>query len=345
VAARILALLAAVAMVAGAVAVRGAMDDDEERTTTALRLVCSTELAAVCDALAADGRSDVRATVEAAADTAARLTAVGQGEDAGLDGWLVAGPWPAIVDEAREREAKDTLLDDGAVLARSPLVLAVWPDRDTVLKRHCEGGTVGWKCLGENAGEQWSSIAGGDARWGPVKPGLPPVSTATGLAVLGAATTAWFGDRPVASSADLEEGAYQDWLDRLLRAVPRNTAATVETALQRGPAAFDAVGTIEAEAGPLLARTARPVKPRLLYPEPVATADVVLGTTGGRAAELLRELVSGAAGRRALAAAGWRVDGETLAPGLDPTRRLPDGSGLPSAGVLEALRRRAGTIR
>lgn len=344
-AARILALLAAVAMVVGAVAVRGAMDDDEERATTALRLVCSTELAAVCDALAADGRTDVRATVEAAAETAERLTALGQGEHAGLDGWLVAGPWPAIVDEARDRDAKDALLDDGPVLARSPVVLAVWPDRAEVLERHCEGGTVGWRCLGENAGKPWSSLPDGDARWGPVKPGLPPVSTATGLAVLGAATVAWFGDQPVASSTDLRDGPYQDWLDRLLRAAPGNTPATVETVLQRGPAAFDAVGTVEAEAGPLLSRSPRSPKPALLYPEPVATADVVLGTTGGRAAQLLRELVAGPAGKRALSASGWRVPGETLAPGLDPSRALPPASGLPSPGVLEALRQQAARVR
>lgn len=344
VAARLLALLAAVAMVVGAVAVRARLDDDEERSTTTLRLVCSTELAAVCDALSDDAGSDVRATVEPAADTAARLTALGQGEQPALDGWLVAGPWPAIVDDARERDARVALLEEGQVLARSPVVLAVWPDRADVLGRHCGGGTVGWKCLGDNVGAQWSSLPGGDVRWGSVKPGLPPVSTATGLAVLGAATVAWFGDRPVASSTDLQEGAYQDWLARLLRAVPATPPATIDTVLRRGPATFDAVGTVEAEAAPVLARTARDPKPTLLYPEPVATADVVLGTTDGRAAGLLRELVAGPTGRRALAAAGWRVPGEPPAPGIDPTVELPADSGLPSPGVLEALRRQAERI-
>ncbi|MGH9152961.1 MAG: hypothetical protein ACRD03_11310, partial [Acidimicrobiales bacterium] len=72
-AARLLALLAAVAMVVVAAAVRDRMDDDDERASTTLRLVCSTELAAVCDALAGEAGSDVDATVEAAAGTAARL--------------------------------------------------------------------------------------------------------------------------------------------------------------------------------------------------------------------------------------------------------------------------------
>lgn len=344
VAARLLALLAAVAMVAGALVVRDRMDDDEERSSTTLRLACSTELAAVCEALAADPGSDVRATVEEAAATAERLTALGPGEDAGLDGWLVAGPWPAIVDDARRRAANDPVLDGGTdVLARSPIVLAVWPDRDAVLKPHC-GGTVGWKCLGEVAGEQWASLPGGRPEWGPVKPGLPPFATAGGVAVLAAATASFLG-RPVESSADLEDGSYQDWLAQLIRAVPRNTGASIETMLQRGPAAFDAVGALEAEAAPLLARTAREPKPALLYPEPVATADVVLGTTGRRAAELLRDLVAGPTGRTALAAAGWRVPGQATAPGIDATRALPPASGLPDPGVLEALRRQAERIR
>jgi len=72
---------------------------------------------------------------------------------------------------------------------------------------------------------------------------------------------------------------------------------------------------------------------------------VVLGTTRGRAGVLLRELVSGPAGRRALAAAGWRVRGQALAAGLEGTRPLPAASGLPSPGVLEALRRLAAGVR
>ena len=330
-------------MVVGAVALRARLDDDEERRATTLRLVCSTELAAVCDALAADDRTDVDTTVEAAADTADRLTGLAPGDATPLDGWLVAGPWPTIVAEARDRDGLDPLVEAGPVLARSPVVLAVWPERAGVLKPHC-GGTVGWRCIGDNAGERWSSLPGGRAEWGPVKPGHPPASTAVGVAVLGAATVGFFAG-PVTSSAELRDDQYRSWLTRLERAIPRGTPATIDTMLTRGPSAFDAVGTIEAEAGPLLARSARPLKPTLLYPEPVATADVVLGTTGERASELLAELVSGDVGRRALAAAGWRVAGQPPADGVRPEPPLPDGSGLPSPGVLDALRRLAESSR
>jgi hypothetical protein len=338
-AARLLALLAAVAMVVGAVAVRNRIDDKEERQETTLRLVCATELRAVCDDLAADDDHSVVATVEPAATTAGRLTALEPGRRAGLDGWLVPYPWPEIMSEARERAGSDALLVPGPVLARSPVVLAVWPDRAAALAARCEGGAPGWKCLGEAAGQRWDAI-GGDPAWGPVKPGHLPPSTATGLSVLGAATAAWFG-RTDLSSADLDDDAFRGWLSRLERAVPASPAPTVETMLVRGPATFDAVGTLEAEAGPVLARSARPSKPDLLYPAPVATADVVLATPAGRAADLLAELVEGSAGRRSLARAGWRVEGQPRADGIPAEPALPPSKGLPPPGLLSALRRAA----
>ncbi|MGH9282456.1 MAG: hypothetical protein ACRD0S_05915, partial [Acidimicrobiales bacterium] len=323
-AARLVALLAAVAMVVGAVAVRNRVDDQEEREGTTLRLVCSSELRAVCEALDADEDHDVVATVEPAATTAGRLTGLQPGQDLDLDGWLVPAPWPQMVDEARERAGLERLLTPGPVVARSPVVLAVWPDRAETLKPQCEGSQVGWKCLGDQSGRRWSDI-GGQAGWGPVKPGHPPVSSAAGLTVLGAATVTWFG-RADLSRADLDDEGYRTWLRRLERAIPPNTVPSVETMLVRGPAAFDAVGALEAEAGPLLDRSARPEKPDLLYPSPVATADVVLATATGRPAELLAELVAGAGGR-VLAEEGWRVAGEDAAPGLDAALDLPPGNG------------------
>lgn len=332
-------------MVVGAVVVRGRLDDDEERRTTTARLVCATELETVCEALAADDDTDVRIEVEAAADTAARLTELAQGQRAPIDGWLVPGPWPTIVAEARRREARDPLLTTGEVLARSPVVLAVWNERTDKLAPHCQDRAVGWRCLGDNAGRPWPDI-GGDADWGPLEVGHAPVSTATGLAVLGAATAGFFAHLPVTalSSAELDDEEYARWLTALEKSIPAGTRPTVATMLQRGPSAFDALGTLETEAGPLLHRSPRNPKPTLLYPSPVVTADVVLGTTGGRSAEVLTELVSGAVGRRALAEAGWHVRGEALAHGLRPDP-LPTQSGLPSPGVLDALRQRASEIR
>lgn len=333
--ARVVALLAAVAMVAGALVVRSRIDDRTARTGTTLRLVCATELAAVCDALGAQGGARLEATVEAATTTADRLIGLAPGLRPPLDGWLVTAPWITIVAESRDRAGREPLLLAGGVLARSPVVLAVRADRNAALTAQCKG-EPGWRCLGEVAGMGWDKLPGGSSVWGTVKPGHPPESTATGLAVVGAATAAYFG-RADLSTADLEDDGFSSWLSRLEQATPQRPVSPFQTMLQR-PTAFDAVGTIEAEAGPLLL-TARALKPVLLYPAPVATADVVLGTTGGRAAELLASRVAGRNGRRALAASGWRVAGEAPVAGIATTRQLPATSNLPEPGVLDALRR------
>lgn len=345
--ARLLAFVAAIAMVVGAVAVRARLDDNEERASTVLRLVCATELAAACEAVAADEAAGrVAVTVEAADVTAERLSSGPEGSAAvqEIDGWLVTAPWPAIVAEARERAGLEPLLSaERPVLARSPVVLAVWPERGAVLVRHCKVPAVGWRCLGDTAGRRWEEIRG-QSTWGAVKPGLPEVSTATGLAVVGAATVGYFGRADVAR-IDLDDDGYRDWLTRLERSVPSRSASPLEDMLLTGRAAFDAVGAVEAEAGPLLARSARAEKPQLIYPSPVATADVVLGTGRGRRADLLREVVAGGIGAKALASSGWRVDGQPRARGVPAAPALPSNSGLPSPGVLEALRAAVREIR
>lgn len=336
-AARILAIVAAVAMVIGALYARSRIDDRTERTGTTLRLVCATELAPVCEALADDQGTRVEATVEPAATTADTLTKLERGAPSPLHGWLVTAPWPTIVAEARQRAGRDALLSAGDVLARSPVVLAVRADRNQALEAQCKGQS-GWKCLGEAAGRPWTELPGGRPEWGRVKPGHPGVASAAGLTVMGGATVAFFGGRLELSSTDLDDDAYFDWLSNLERAVPLDPPSPFQTMLQR-PSAFDAVGALEAEAGPLLVG-ARNAKPVLIYPSPVTTADVVLGTTGGRAGELLADLVSGPSGGRALAASGWRVEGVSPVAGVRTSVQLPPTSNLPEPGVLDALRQR-----
>lgn len=319
---RLLALVVAAAMVVGAVAVRGRLDDDSDQRAGpagSLSLVCSTELAETCRLLAADDRR-ITVTVEEASATADRLT-TNAGDD--VDGWLVAGPWAGFVAEPR-RQAGLPDLTTGAVLASSPVGLVVWPDRAQVLKGRCAGTGLDWKCLGEVAGLRWADIGGPEA-WGPVKPGHPPVTSASGLAVVGAATAGYFGRTDLAR-ADLDDDGYRDWLARLERAIPSPTATPLEDMLVRGPSAFDAVGTIEAHAGTLIAQAARPDKPLALYPSPMATADVTLASAPGSQGERLAKIVNGKTGRVALQVSGWR-------PGAGAKT-----NGLPDPGVLDALR-------
>ena len=339
---RVLAVVAAAAMVAGSLAVRSRLDEREDERSQVLRLTCATELEAACRQLEG-GDARLQVTVEPAGTTAARLAGV-EG-DTGLDGWLTTGPWPEIVDIERQGAALEPLFTASrSALARSPLVLIVAKERAAVLAPRCPpDGTVSWRCLGEAAATPGGWAALGRPEWGDVKPRhASPVSDGIGALVLGQAVSAWFG-RTDLSTADLEDEAFQQWFAGLGGAVARSAGSPLNTLLVAGPAAVDAVGTTEAEAGPALASAApaRRDSLTLLYPSPMATADVVLATpaTGGPS-ESLSRLVGGGEGREALAAAGWRVDGERRAPGVNDNPPLAPGSGLPSSGLLAALRDR-----
>src|SRR5436309_11901831 len=113
-AARLGALVLAVAMVVGAVVARRHID----RAAVVVRLTCATELADVCGRL--PGR--VKVTIAPAGTTADRLTALAPGADPGLDGWLTPGPWPQLVDAARVAASREPVFGSAVgPLARSPL--------------------------------------------------------------------------------------------------------------------------------------------------------------------------------------------------------------------------------
>jgi hypothetical protein len=225
-------------------------------------------------------------------------------------------------------------------IGRSPLVFAIWNDRAQVLAAHC-GGTVTWKCVGDVAGTNWSSI-GGQTSWGFVKPGhADPSATAEGLVVIGQAAASFLGNTNP-SSDDFTSDAFLQWFGGLERAVPSGggvgDASPLQQMLAAGPAAFDVVATTEAEAGPQIAAASRDRRDRLrlLYPSPVATADVVFAPVVGRGSDL-SDRVTGGDARAAVARAGFRVEGEHRAPGVPATPSLPVREGLPGAGALEAL--------
>lgn len=333
-AARALALLAAVAMVVGAIVVRNALDADEGANAGGpLLLVCDTALATVCEAVAGNG---VDIQVEDAFATFERLVDQAPGAAPALDGWLVTAPWPGMVAAAEQRAGREAALLAGEVLARSPVVLAVRSERRRPLTERC-GAEIDWKCVGEVAGTPWSSLPGGDATWGPVRPAHPPSASTAGLTVLGAGAVSYFDGRTDLSSADLDDGGFQDWLSRLERSRPRPGDTAPLQTLLRQPSAYDLVGTLEADAGPSLVTTVRPDKPDLLYPLPVVTADVVLAVGQGAGGERMARTISGNAVLAALAAAGWRVPGQRRAPGVSTTPALPPASNLPDPDVLEAL--------
>ena len=188
---RVLAVVGAVAMIVGAMVVRGRLDDRQEDAGQVYRLVCAADLAEACAGLddAFPGRVDV--TIESAGTTATRLRRLDG--DPELDGWLVADPWPALVDEARRAGSLPALFAAGPPpLARSPLVIVAWKDRADTLAPTCADAEIGWKCLGEAAGRPWTE-RNGRPEWLNLKVGHADAAVdGTGLLVLGQATVGYF---------------------------------------------------------------------------------------------------------------------------------------------------------
>ena len=76
----------------------------------------------------------------------------------------------------------------------------------------------------------------------------------------------------------------------------------------------------------------------LAYAVPTATADVVLSARDTARGRRLADIVGGERTGALLRDNGWRVTGLESVPGVASTPQLPAHDGLPSAGVLQALR-------
>ena len=328
---QVLAALAAILLVVAAVLVRGAIDGDEGGSGSggAVALACPPELADACRALG-DGYDVLE---QDAAETADALAAARSADDAGVDVWLVPRPWAEWVTAERDDAgAGDAAVvgEPSEVIARSPVAIVVYGERATALESGICNGTLAWRCLGDAADRPWGDV-GGQAAWGRVKAGLADPTTSTGMIVLGGAASGFF-ESPSYASNDFG-GQLAGWLGALgAYADVARAPEPVTRMITRGPGELSALGTLEVEAR----RAAGRDNLRVLYPAPVATADLVAVPVGD----------AGAAGdvagdddlRRALAEAGWRVDGEDLAEGVSADVELPeDDDGLPSGSVLRAL--------
>lgn len=331
---RVGAVVGAIAMVAVAFVVRSALDDDGSGGGGGdggpVRLACVDELADACRALAADD-ADVELTVASAGELVATFTDPEvRGEDAPYDAWATIDPLPLVVDARRDRAGDAALFGESTTpLAATRLVLVAGEDRAGALVTACGESSeqnsddlvVSWRCVGDEAGVAWSELEG-ETGWGPFRPAFAdPTDTASGLVVLGQAGTAYFGGPDYASN-DFD-AAFRSWLAGVEQAMPNLGGDPLAVLAQRGPAAYGAVGALEAEAEAALAGTRYEDDLRVLYPAPMATAVASLapveGSPGAEAATDLAEPL-----RDALAEEGWDVDD-------------PEPAGLPSAGVLDAL--------
>jgi len=345
---RALAIIAAILMIGGAFLFRARADskqadavDEANRPTGTL--VCTPELAPVCDQLH-KANPTLSTRVEEAGVTYAALTDPKATRDgAKIDAWLAPQPWPAMVDEQRKTASLDPMFGDASkVLARSPIVTVIAKDRLAVLQHFCPGGTVDWKCVGQVASKPWTD-AGGEASWGAVKPGHgAPDKSASGLFTFAQATGQYLASTDYARN-DLADGNYRLWANQLEQAVPTfspSAGSAVAQMVSFGRSSFDVAGAIEANAGPLIAGSREKANLSILYPAPVATADVVLvplrgSDPGGR----MKQLLESSQGQEALGQSGWRVDGQPTVAGVDATVVLdPQKTNVPRAGVMLALR-------
>ena len=316
-AARLLAFVAAVAMVVGAVAVRNQMDDEGgnggagpsgngDRDGVAA-LVCSTELRQVCEAIDAQ-HEDVEVTVEAVSVTLDRLE---EGGATGVDAWFTAGPWADVLAAVRG----DELFDAGTTVARTPIVMATWTP---AASGPCP--QVALACLADN-----------------LSVGTPADDTAAGVLVDAALVGAHIGNADYATN-DLA-GEPEGWLtalDQKTDAVRRNGVRTVTDLLVRRGAGAAAVVDLESAVGIVVAAAQSRDQVSVERTGSVVGA-VVAPRRGSQNGRRIVEIVGDDRTKQALRSAGWRVSGGAPLAGIG-TQPLPDDDGLPSPGVLHAVR-------
>jgi hypothetical protein len=346
---RLVAVVVAVALVGAAFGIRALIDDGSgdgdssspDRPHGRPTLLCAAELEQACQELQRDHGIEI--DVEASGLTTDQIATIPDDRirDVGFDGWLTLSRDAEIARDRRARASLEPAIGPSTDrIARSPLVIGIWKDRAAALAPECQDRQVTWRCIGQFAGRPWTATATGQVGWGAVKPGhSSPATTGEGLLVIGQAASSYFG-RTDLSLDDYADDAFLEWFARLENNVRALTESPFEQMLVGGAALYDMVGTTEAEAGPALARASRDRADQveLLYPSPVATADVVYTPVEGAAgAGDLRDLVTGEDGRAALARAGWRVDGEPRARGVKGVPTLGESDELPDAGSLQAL--------
>lgn len=301
-AARILAGVAAIALVVGAFAIRSGSDGSTtpgaDPRTGGITLVCDPLFAEACRAV------DATVVEERSGTTADRLLAGGSLD---ADAWVTSTGWTALVVGEQERLGAPASIEGAAIVGRSRVAIAIWADRaDDVTALGCE---ITWQCLGEFAG---SALADG----GRLQSGMPPVDTAAGLTVAAAQGRSIVG---------LDDYAVNDF-DAARRAAATALAAGQQTEplrrmRTRGPGELTAAGVVLA-AAPNLSSNFGAID---VIADDV-TLDVTIATVVGG-----RSIGSDARNSLAtqLAEEGWLDAAEPSLPSTD---------GLPPGSVLAAVR-------
>jgi hypothetical protein len=327
---RIGAIVAAVALIGGAIVLRRAVDGgsgnggssstDPPAGKTAV--VCIPELEAACQALASadDG---LALTIEPAGATYERVVA---DPASAPPVWITLDPWPQMVSSAvTVSGGDDPFATGGAAVAMSDLVTVGRTPRMAALDGHC--GTTTWRCIGDAAGEPWEGL-GGEAAWGVLKPSHADASdSAAGLLTFATIVTDYWGSVDYTGTDLQNDDAFLSWLGRFEGAVPTyGDEANTPLSIMLSQPRIDVVGTTAAE----IREQAGAQAGELTTAPPAAAvapkAQVVVA--GDDRAE---GVWASAALRDGLNASGWGAP-STGAP------ELPAGTGLPPPDVMIALR-------
>lgn len=309
-----MAVVAAVVLVGGALAIRRALDGGTSSSGAPTRVVCVTELADACRSAAA-GLDDVELSVADAGDTLDELTATAG--DAPT--WVTLDPFPAMVDTTRAAAGRDVLFTSLTAVASADVVVTVPNDRVDVLRSHCTGEPL-WRCIGETSGRAWTAI-GGEAAWGSVLPGIGPADrSAVGLVSFAEAVGGYFGETSYSRTRWEADAGFLPWVRRLTAAVPTEVIGDRSpfAVMLTRPSALNIAAATSAEVAAAGATADRVASE---YPAPMVRADVIVAATdpGEVPARFVDRLGD------ALAGAGW------VSPASGP-------SGAPSAGTMLALR-------
>ncbi len=159
IASRIAAVVAAAALIVGAIAIRnqlidGDSSDDTPNRTDSTVLVCVTELADACRASVDD---DITVRIEAAGDTLDDLV---EGVDPVM--WVTFQPFPAMVDSARTAIGEPPIAYETTTVSSSEMSLVAEPAVIARIQDACSD-TAAWRCIADldlNVGFARSSASG-----------------------------------------------------------------------------------------------------------------------------------------------------------------------------------------
>ena len=323
--ARLVAVIAAIALVGGAFVLRGVLAGDDEGTVApgggggdggaapeaGYRVICDEDLGDdACAAIQSLDGVDADAFVTLSASDAVQAMSAAE---VPYDAWITLDPWPAILDETRSLDELTPVAEgEGVPVASSTLALLTYDSGGV----DC-AAPVEWGCL--------STAADGS------EIGLPDLDTAAGPLVLGAGARALLGED--FGIRDATEGDARLQLSALLDSGDAGSldeqAQSMVTQRGRfdGLVTTDGVGT-QAATSPRGEQDGLGV--RAVTPE--TTLGVVLAPIGP-------------SGAGAVARLGDQLDDEAVVEGLDEGGwgGPPEPSaGLPDPDLLYALREELG---